>query len=316
MFGVAASIALVVLTSRVLLVLFAGVLFALVLRAAASAAERRLHMPYKVAVAACVVVFVVSAGLGFYFALPAVGAQVREVGKTLPDIVQRVSQTLHLPALGIGLNKPQDLAANIEKLASHAVIAVGTSVEVFGGFVVLFFVGVYGAADPESYSKILLWCVPSSKKRVVRRIVNVSAGNLQRWLLGRLVAMLFVGVTSGIAFGVLHVPLAFPLAVLAGLLTFVEYVGAFASAGPPILLALSQSPTRALWVAIVFAVLHVIEGYVLTPLLAKTAVRFPPATTLASQALLSALLGPLGLTFATPLLVVLVTAAQEWRKTA
>ncbi len=148
----------------------------------------------------------------------------------------------------------------------------------------------------------LLWFVPSGKKRVVRRIIDVTTGNLERWLLGRLVAMLFVGVTSGIAFVVLHVPLAFPLAVLAGLLTFVEYIGAFASAGPPILLALSQSPTRALWVAIVFAALHVVEGYVLTPLLAKTAVRFPPATTLASQAILSALLGPLGLTFATPLM--------------
>jgi predicted PurR-regulated permease PerM len=316
-FGVAAGIALLVLTSKILLVLFAGVLFALVLRAAAGAAERYLHIPYKAALAACVVLLVAGAGLGFYFALPAMGAQLREAGKTLPDTVQRVSQALHLPALGIaGASKPQDLAANIEKLTSHAATAVGTSVEVFGGFVVLFFVAVYGAADPESYSKILLWFAPSSKKRVVRRIVNVSASNLQRWLLGRLVAMLFVGVASGIAFVVLHVPLAFPLAVLAGLLTFVEYIGAFASAGPPILLALSQSPTRALWVAVVFAALHVIEGYVLTPLLAKTAVRFPPATTLASQALLSALLGPLGLTFATPLMVVFVTAAQEWRKTA
>jgi predicted PurR-regulated permease PerM len=292
------------------------VLFALVLRAIAGFAERHLRVPYKVAVAVCVLLMVSGSALSFYFALPALSAQVREVGKSLPDMVQRLSQTLHLPVAGAAGAKPQDLATNIEKFASHALTAVGTSVELFGGFVVLFFVGVYGAADPESYSRVLLWFVPSTKKRLVRRIIETSTGNLQRWLLGRLVAMVFVGVASGIAFVVLHVPLAFPLAVLAGMLTFVEYIGAFASAAPPILLALSESPARALWVAIVFTGLHIIEGYVLTPILAKTAVKFPPATTLASQAILSASLGPLGLTFATPLMVVVVTAAQEWRKTA
>ncbi|MEP7049700.1 MAG: AI-2E family transporter [Pseudomonadota bacterium] len=308
-FAVAAGIALVVLTARILLVLFAGVLFALALRAVATFAAKHLRVPYKAAVAASVLLLVAVTVGGGYLTLPALAAQVSQVAKSLPDGVQRVSQTLHVP-----LGKPEDWLGSAEKSVLRVVGAVGTSFEVLGGFVVLFFVGVYGAADPESYAKILLWFAPSSKKRTVRRVLEVSAGNLQRWLLGRLVAMLFVGLTSGIAFAVLKVPLALPLAVLAGLLTFVEYIGAFASAVPPILLALTESPSRALWVAAVFGVLHVIEGYILTPLLAKTAVRFPPATTLASQALLSALLGPLGLTFATPLLVVIVTAAQEWRK--
>jgi predicted PurR-regulated permease PerM len=139
------------LTSRILLVLFAGLLFALVLRAAAGAAERRLHVPYKAGVAVCVVLLVTTMGLGFYFALPAMGAQLHEVAKTLPDTVQRVSQTLHLPALGVaGASKPQDLAANIEKLTSHAVTAVATSVEVFGGFVVLFFVACTARRTPKA----------------------------------------------------------------------------------------------------------------------------------------------------------------------
>lgn len=310
-FAIAAGLALVVLTAHILLIVFAGVLFAVVLQAAARFAERRLRIPYQAAVGTCVALLVASSACGVYFALPALTRQLSEVAKSLPADVQRITETLHVP-----LGKPQDLVGSVEKYASRVVLALGTSVEVFGGFVVLFFVGLYGALDPDAYARVLLWFVPSQKKRLVRRILDVSHGNLQRWLLGRLVAMLFVGVASGIAFMVLKVPLAFPLAVLAGLLTFVEYIGAFASAAPPILLALTQSPARALSVAIVFFVLHIIEGYILTPLLAKTAVRFPPATTLASQAVLSTLLGPLGLTFATPLLVVAVTAAQEWRKTA
>jgi predicted PurR-regulated permease PerM len=314
-FTVAACAAVAIFAARILLVLFAGLLFAVVLNAVATFVERHTRLPYKVAVGACVVLLVASTALGIYFTAPVLVAQFRALGGTLPQAIDKVRQTLHLsPAVAGKPGQMPDWGPNIEKFATHAVTALGTTIEIFGGLVVFFFVGVYGALDPASYSRVLLWCVPSTRKRRVTRILAVSGGNLQRWLLGRLVAMLFVGVASGVVFWILHVPLAFPLAVFAGLLTFVEYVGAFAAAVPPILLAFSQGPSHALWVLLAFTALHVIEGYILTPLLARTAVRFPPASTLASQALFSALLGPMGLTFATPLLIVGVAALQEWRK--
>ncbi len=313
-FGVAALMALTVLAARILLVLFAGVLFAVVLRAWASFGERHLRLSYRVTLAIGVGLLVVSVGAGFTLAQPGLAEQAQGLFRSLPTVLDRLGKNLHLPLAGTLGSKPEDVSTNLRNLAKHAFTALGTSIEVFGGFIVMFFVGVYGAASPSSYSKIVLWFTPSAKQRVVRRVITVTTENLQRWLLGRLVAMAFVGIASGIAFMILKVPLALPLALLAGTLTFVEYVGAFASAAPPILLALSESPTRALWVALTFTVLHVIEGYVLTPLLAKRAVSFPPATTLASQALLGTLLGPLGLTFATPLMVVVVTAVQEWHR--
>ena len=46
---------------------------------------------------------------------------------------------------------------------------------------------------------------------------------------------------------------------------------------------------------IAYTVLHVVEGYVITPLLARTSVDLPPALTLAGQALLGELVGILGL---------------------
>jgi len=310
----AACAAALVLTARIVLVLFAGLLFSLVLHGISTTLERRVHVPYKVAVAGCVLALVAATVLGVYFSVPALSAQLQDLGTKLPQSIDHLRQALHLAPLTAAGGKALDWGSQIEKLSTHALAALATSFELMGGLVVFFFVGVYGALDPESYATIVLWCVPGPQKRRTQRILSRSMQNLERWLLGRLVAMLFVGVASGIAFVILHVPLALPLAVFAGLLTFVEYVGAFASAVPPVLLAFSQSPAHALWVALVFTVLHIIEGYVLTPLLAKTAVRFPPAGTLASQAVFSALIGPLGLTFATPLMIVGVTAVREWRR--
>ena len=133
-------------------------------------------------------------------------------------------------------------------------------------------------------------------------------------MLGRLVAMAFVGITTGISFHLLKIPAAFALALFAGLLTFVEYAGAIISAISPLLLSLAQGPSTAIAVLAIFTVLHVIEGYVLTPLLARVAVHFPPAFAIASQAIFGALLGPLGLTFSTPLLVAVTSAIQGYRE--
>jgi predicted PurR-regulated permease PerM len=122
--------------------------------------------------------------------------------------------------------------------------------------------------------------------------------------------MAFVGITTTILFQVFGLPLAFGLGALAGTLTFIEYAGAVISAIPAILIAFTQSPSMALAVGALFTVLHIIEGYVLTPLLARATVHLPPAITLASQALLGTLAGAIGLTFSTPLLIVAISCAE------
>ena len=77
-----------------------------------------------------------------------------------------------------------------------------------------------------------------------------------------------------------------------------------------------MSPTTALWVLLLYTGIHLVEGYVLSPLLARVSVHFPPALTITGQVILSALLGVLGLTFSTPLLVVAVVGTKAWRATA
>jgi predicted PurR-regulated permease PerM len=232
----------------------------------------------------------------------------REFQKTLPRAIASLQATSRLP-----IQAPLDRAvSNAEKLATGAWAAFGGSLELVSGLVVVFFLGIYQAADPDTYVRIALRFAPNQHRARIRHTLGRMFDNLRRWLFGRLVAMAFVAIACGVAFTLFGLPLALPLALLAGLLTFVEYVGAVASGVPPILLAFVQGPARALEILIFFTLLHVLEGYVLTPLLARTTVHLPPAGTLATQVLLAALLGPLGLTFATPLLVVAVTGVKEW----
>jgi predicted PurR-regulated permease PerM len=199
-------------------------------------------------------------------------------------------------------------------VASGAVVALTTTFEALSAVVVVFFIGLYGAVRPSAHASALLAAVPPHHRDWLTALAHELDAKLTRWMLGRLVAMAFVGTTCAIVFAALGVPLAMSLAVVAGLLTFVEYIGAVVSALPPLLMAFTKGPGTALAVVILFTALHAVEGYVLSPLINRRVVKIPPAVTLGGQVVLANLVGPLGLTFATPVLIVIATSVKAWRE--
>ena len=84
-------------------------------------------------------------------------------------------------------------------------------------------------------------------------------------------------------------------------MTFVPYIGAFVSAVPSLLLAVSINLDLAVYVVLLYIVVHLIEGYIRVPLVQRRVVPLPPALTLSAQIILGVVAGFLGLLLATPL---------------
>jgi predicted PurR-regulated permease PerM len=251
---------------------------------------------------------------------PQIAEQVRLLSSRMPTTAHRVLHRLqHLPGWTREFFDPPS-AANLRPEPS-AVVSGATDVVValtvlVGALVVVFFIGLYGSLSPGSYARAVVALAPAHKRARVDRMMGDMADALGRWLVGRMVAMVFVGVFSGIGLWLLGVPVALGLGIVAGLLTFVEYLGAVVSAVPAALLALTMGPLQVVWVLLLYLGVHIVEGYVLTPLIARQAVRFLPAYTLAAQLVFGGLFGVLGLTFATPLCVVFVIAMRSWPRQA
>jgi predicted PurR-regulated permease PerM len=306
----------VVFALKVVLVLFAGVLYGVGLRAAAKWGARLTHLPFAVTLAVLVVGGLVLSAVGAVLLAPSLGAQLQTLAVDLAKAIEQARERLgHAPLVDqtFGTSAAPG-SATPENFGRTVISALGGTMEVLAGLIVIFFIGVYGAAQPDTYAHALLEVTPEQYRVHVRRSIDEVTKNLTRWLAGRLVAMAFVGITTSVAFYLLKIPLWLLLGVLAGLLTFVEYAGAIASAIPPLVLGLAKSTPTALAVLALFTALHVIEGYVLTPLLDRASVRLPPALTLAAQVLLGTFAGALGLTVSTPLFVVAVSAVKAFRE--
>jgi predicted PurR-regulated permease PerM len=107
-----------------------------------------------------------------------------------------------------------------------------------------------------------------------------------------------------ISLWLLGVPLAFTLGLLTGVMIFVPYIGALLSEIPAILIALRQGPTTMIYVIVLYLVIHGLEGYILTPLVQRRAVRLPPVLTVLAQLFMWIITGFLGVALATPLAAV------------
>jgi len=116
--------------------------------------------------------------------------------------------------------------------------------------------------------------------------------------------MAVVGVITAIGLLIIGAPMAISLSLLAALLTFVPYVGAVVSAVPAVLLAFTKGSDTAFYVILVYLIAHVVEGYIVVPLIQHRMVYLPPAMILATQFLMELCVGILGVTLATPLMVV------------
>lgn len=174
-----------------------------------------------------------------------------------------------------------------------------------GNALIIAFVGVYLAAQPFLYIDGIVTLVPKAKRARARQVLDEIGRTLSRWLFGKLCAMIVVGVATAAGLGMLGVPLALILGIIAGLLDFIPYLGPLMAAVPGVLIALTISPELAMYTVALFVCIQTAEGYLLTPLIAKKAVSLPPAITIAAQVLLGTLFGLTGVALATPLAALL-----------
>ena len=299
----------------VLLLLFAAWLFALVLWHAMAPLQRRLHLPPKLALPVVVLGLLSSIGIGTWLIGAAAAEQLQVLGDTLPQAWQALRRWLSGFAPGrwlLGLWQPDALRpGDLQQLAGAATGTLNATVGVIGGVVVVMAVGLYLAADPQTYRRGLLRLLPAPRRSGAVAALDAVSNALSRWLMGQGVSMLVVGVLTAVGLALVDMPLVVPLGVIAGLLEFVPYFGPVASGVLIVAVALTVSEQTALWAAVVCLAVQQAEAYLVQPLVQRWAVRLPPVLSILTVLIFGLLFGLPGLLLAAPLMVLSMTLVEQ-----
>jgi len=184
------------------------------------------------------------------------------------------------------------------------------TVEALGGILIVVFLSIYLAADPQLYRRGVLALIPDRRRGQAALVMDRVAEVLRKWLVTQLIAMVVIGAVSTSVLLILGVKAAFALGVLAGLFEFIPTVGPLLSAIPAVAMAFLDSPEKAAMVAAAYWGIQFLENHILIPLLMKGGMDLPPALTVVTQALLALVFGFLGLMVAVPLLATVMVMVQ------
>ncbi|HEA14860.1 MAG TPA: AI-2E family transporter [Pseudoalteromonas prydzensis] len=301
--------------SYVLLLIFGGILFGVFLIGLASLLQRWLPLPrwgLVMLVAATVLGLLIFAG---YLAGPAIMEQLLQLREQISGGVKQLEDYLKdkewgEPLLKWAQEQWQQAPLSPRKLMGEVTGVFSTLFGSLTDLFVILFIGFYLALHPKPYMKGLLFLFPSDKRSRLKEVMHSVYYALKLWLIGRATSMIVVGLLTALGLWFIDMKLIMALAFLAGLLSFVPFLGPIAALIPAVLVALLNSPTQAMYVLIVFAVVQVLESNVITPFVQKKAVSLPPAVMLSGQLLMGAMFGIHGLALSTPLFVSIIVTVQ------
>lgn len=303
------AVALFAVVGQFLLLVFAAALIAVALTILARAVQRWTGASTTVALGiVCLVIVVVLLVMGV-FSGPSLVDQGEQLGGQLTAWQQEAQQWLARRYWGRQLLERLNVGQGAEAVSQAGGALMGF-LGALGALIVAIAAALYFAGDPGLYVDGATRLFAPARRQRMREVIHACGKALSGWLKGQAISMIFVTLLIYGGLTALGVPLAPLLALIAGLLNFVPYVGAIAGSIPSLIVAASEDPQTMIWVTVLFLSVQMIDGYIVEPRVQEKISNLPPAMTILSQTVLGMLFGAIGVVLATPMLAVIITVVR------
>ncbi|RDL43902.1 AI-2E family transporter [Marinomonas piezotolerans] len=299
----------------VLILLFGGLLFGVFLAGIASALRRILPLPHWSLVLLVTIALISLLTLVAFIAGPAIAEQLIQLRTELSNAIGQLKASIQHQSWGQPLmnwiqQQWENAPLSPRRLMDQVTGAFSTLFGSLADLLVIFFIGFYLALHPKPYTEGTLYLFSRDKRRRLRDVMQAVYHALKWWLIGRATSMSVVGTLTAIGLWVIDMPLIMTLALLAGLLSFIPFLGPIVAAIPAILVGLIDGPSQAIYVVVIYVLVQFLESNIITPYVQIKAVSLPPAVMLSGQLLMGAIFGIHGLALSTPWLVSVIVIVQ------
>ena len=292
-----------------LLIVFAGVLFAALLDAAARALAPIIPLGRAWRLTLMLLLLGTILGFGLVWGAGKLPEQTRLLLQVMDSQLDILRE--HMLSYGVDLLGPewgrdfaQWLLSDQGRFLSHAHFVLGGASSLLTGTLVIVFLGILFAFDPAGNRESLVMLVKPSYRARTREVLDEMGSVLRLWFVGQLIRIVLMTVCVWFALYWIGLPGPFVLGLQAGLSNFIPYLGPIVAGVPIALVAMPHGVSLLISAVVVYTIIQSIEGYVIGPLILRQAVETPPAITLVAIVLLGALFGVMGIALAMPLVAV------------
>lgn len=271
--------------------------------------EKRI--PRAVSVLAVYVLVLATVTFVVYLLVPPVIEQIRVLAAKWPEYALQLERLVGNTSISVS-----DIGNYFKEFSSSykGGLLTGT-VSVFNAFLTLITVLVisfYLVAEDRGMKKFIATLIPGEHRDFAVVLIDKIQKKMGLWVIGQVILSVSIFVLTFIGLSLLRVDYALFLALLAGVLEVVPYIGPFLSAVPGVFFAFIQNPPLALAVAIMYLVIQKTEGYILVPKVMEKTVGTSPLVVLLALLIGFQLAGIIGLLIAVPVVSALTVIMNEF----
>jgi len=264
----------------IIFILFVSMLLALIIDPAVDKLER-MKIPRVIGTFSLFVLFFAFLAFMFYLAVPPLIKEINQLTHITTHYLNENTFFVNQQILRNELSGPlQDVLIETGKYLKSVTSSVLSGVfKLLGGVIsaiLILVISFYLIIEEKGIERFVKEIVPSNSQLRALRIVKKIQIKLGRWFIGQLSLAFIIGIMSFIGLTLLGVPYAFVLAVIAGVLELVPYIGPVLSSIPAILIAFSISPALALFTLALYFLIQQFENYVIVPKVMERSVNLHP----------------------------------------
>lgn len=269
--------------------------------------KRGINRPLSITIA--LLIGLAALGLVFYFIV----TQASRLGSALPVLEEKLNHFVSETASWVSKTfkvPPEKIAAWIAKAKAEGISHLGslaetTLITITGIITLLVLLPVYIFMFLY-YKPLLLEFVarlfPKTTHTTVADVLVHTTRLIQAYLLGLLIEASIVATLNTAALLLLGIPYAFLLGTAGAFINIIPFIGGLISIALPVIVSLATgSPSKALWVVIVYLLIQFTDNHYLVPKIVASKVRINALVSLVVVFIGGALWGVPGMFLAIPL---------------
>lgn len=298
-----------------------------------------LRIPRAAGITLVLSVVLGALGLFVLLAVPGIVRDVLAFAETLPDRIEAVLERIDPWLAEMGYEVPHTIDEAVAQLdidtgqiagrAAEPVAAVlgwivGGTASVLGAVAGLLMVPIFAFYLLYDFDRMIAGVRDLTPWRVRPFVVDVAREVdevLGQFIRGQLIVMLILAVLYAVGYSIVGVRLAVVIGIVAGLLSFIPYVGGAVALGLALLMAFLDFAgwNQVIGVVVVYGVIQILEGFVITPKIVGDKVGLSAVWVLFALLVGGEVFGFLGVLLAVPAAAVakiFVLRAVAWYRTS
>lgn len=260
-------------------------------------------------------------GYASYASLPFIVSEIRDFSagfpQQIPIFFEKISPTFE--QLGINTFENFDVfLANFQKPLEEMTKNIFSILIVFfGGIMAAFFtigMALFISLEEGLMEKFLTLFFPKKYEDYLLNLWNKSKEKVIGWFLMRVIGVIFIGISSYIAFKILNVNYPVSLAAVNGVFDFVPIIGPLVASILIFIVVALDNFLKAIFVLVAIILIQLIENTVLFPILSRRMISVPPIIVLVGLFIGGKLWGVLGAIILVPLVAILFEFLKDFFK--